>query len=148
MSFIMLKSHCERIGIPFRNIHILRHINHMKTSLLNHTHKNTIIPLHIKYRVNTFQVEEQHMENIVDINYDSNLLHMSDASDVGQEYNDAMKRLCIIEKKMLEPYPEIKDVFDEYQSATIDLACPSNRHEFAKGMRAGAQIILEIIKPL
>lgn len=88
------------------------------------------------------------MENIIDIIYDSNLLHISDISDVGQEYNDAMKRLCMIEKKMLEQHPEIKGVFDEYQSATIDLTGLSNRHEFAKGMRVGAQIILEIIKPL
>lgn len=88
------------------------------------------------------------MENIIDIIYDSNLLHMSDISNVGQEYNDAMKRICMIEKKMLEQHPEIKDILDEYQSATIDLTRISNRHEFAKGMRVGAQIILEIVKPL
>lgn len=53
-----------------------------------------------------------------------------------------MKRLCMIEKKMLEQHPEIKDIYDEYQSATIELTGISNRHEFAKGMRVGAQIIL------
>lgn len=88
------------------------------------------------------------MEKIIDIIYDSNLLHMSDISDVGQEYNDVMKRLCMIEKKMLEQRPDIKGVFDEYQGATIDLTYLSNRHEFAKGMRVCAQITLEIIKPL
>lgn len=45
------------------------------------------------------------MENIIDIIYDSNLLHMSDISEVGQEYSDAMKRLCMIEKRMLEQHP-------------------------------------------
>ena len=54
----------------------------------------------------------------------------------------------MIEKKMLEQHPEIKDIFDEYQSATIDICNLSNRHEFTKGMKTGAQIILEITKPI
>lgn len=62
---------------------------------------------------------------------------MSDISEVGQEYSDAMKRLCMVEKKMLEQRPEIKDIFDEYQGATLDVTSLSNRHEFAKGMRVG-----------
>lgn len=87
------------------------------------------------------------MKNIIDIIYDSNLLHMSDISEVDQEYSDAMKRLCMIERKMLELHPEIKDTFDEYQSATLDVSSLSNHHEFVKGVRVGAQLILEMIKP-
>ncbi|MCH5204578.1 MAG: hypothetical protein J1F03_07505 [Oscillospiraceae bacterium] len=39
-------------------------------------------------------------------------------------------------------------LLDEYQSAEIDLTDLSNRYEFSKGFRLGAQIVLEMLKPI
>ncbi len=39
-----LKEYCEKIDIPFKNIHSLRHINNMKTSLLKIRLKSHISP--------------------------------------------------------------------------------------------------------
>ena len=88
------------------------------------------------------------MKNIIDEIYDNDLFHLTDISKVGKEYTDAMSRLCAAERKMLDKCPDIKETFDEYQDAQIALANLSNRQEFTKGIRIGAQLVLEMIKPI
>ena len=48
----------------------------------------------------------------------------------------------------LQAYPERTDIPDEYQSADIELHKRSNRNEFRKGFKVGAQLVLEMIKPI
>lgn len=88
------------------------------------------------------------MKNIIDEIYDNDLFHITDVSRVGKEYADAMGRLCAAERKMLDQCPDIKETFYEYQDAQISLANLSNRQEFTKGIRVGAQLVLEMIKPI
>ena len=45
-------------------------------------------------------------------------------------------------------YPDRTDILDEYQSADIELHNLSNRNEFRKGFKVGAQLVLEMIKPI
>ena len=48
----------------------------------------------------------------------------------------------------LYSYPDRTDILDEYQSADIELHNLSNRNEFRKGFKVGAQLVLEMIKPI
>lgn len=88
------------------------------------------------------------MRNILDELYDYDLFHLTEVTDVDGEYKSAMNRLLKAETELLKAFPDCKDILDEYQSADIDLHNLSNRFEFRKGFRAGAQLILEMIKPI
>lgn len=87
-------------------------------------------------------------KNILDELYDCDLFHLTEISDVDGEYKSAMDRLVKAETELLKAYPDCKTMLDEYQSADIDLHSLSNRNEFRKGFRAGAQLVLEMIKPI
>lgn len=88
------------------------------------------------------------MRNILDELYDYDLFHLTEVTDVDGEYKSAMDRLLKAETELLKAFPDCKDILDEYQSADIDLHNLSNRFEFRKGFRAGAQLVLEMIKPI
>ena len=49
---------------------------------------------------------------------------------------------------MKKAYPDNDEILDEYQSADIELHNLSNRNEFRKGFKVGAQLVLEMIKPI
>jgi hypothetical protein len=52
------------------------------------------------------------------------------------------------EAELLAAYPQIRELFDKYQSAQIDLISINNRQEFVNGFRIGAQMMLEMLKPI
>lgn len=87
-------------------------------------------------------------KNILDELYDCDLFHLTEIANIGGEYKKAMDRLLKAETELLKSIPDCKDILDEYQSADIDLHNLSNRHEFRKGFRAGAQLVLEMLKPI
>lgn len=87
-------------------------------------------------------------KNILDELYDFDLFHMTEVEDVDGEYKSAMDRLVKAEAELLKAYPDCNEILDEYQLADIDLHNLSNRNEFHKGFRAGAQLVLEMIKPI
>ena len=88
------------------------------------------------------------MKNILDELYDMDLFHLTEIADVSDEYKSAMAKLFKAETELLKAYPDCKEILDEYQSADIDLHNLSNRNEFCKGFRAGAQLVLEMLKPI
>lgn len=88
------------------------------------------------------------MKNLLDELYDCDLFHMAEIADVDDTYKSAMDRLVNAEAELLKTFPDCKDMIDEYQSADIDLHNLSNRNEFRKGFRAGAQLVLEMLKPI
>lgn len=88
------------------------------------------------------------MNSIIDLIYDSDNFRITDKSDLSAEYKSAVERLCAAEKMLLERFPECKETYDELQDAQIEMSSLASRSEFAKGMRVGAQLILELIKPL
>lgn len=87
-------------------------------------------------------------KSILDELYDYDLFHLTEIEDVDGEYKSAMNRLVKAETELLKAFPDCKAILDEYQSADIDLHNISNRIEFRKGFRAGAQLVLEMIKPI
>ena len=88
------------------------------------------------------------MKDILDELSDSELFHLTEIADVDGEYRLAMNRLVKAETELLKAYPDCKAILDEYQSADIDLHSLSNRNEFRKGFRAGAQLVLEMLRPI
>ncbi len=88
------------------------------------------------------------MKSIFDLIYDNDIFRTTDNNSLGSEYNAALKRLCKAEKQILECYPDCADILAEYQNAQVEMTSIAQRYEFEKGIRVGAQFILEIIKPL
>ncbi|MDE6780319.1 MAG: myb domain-containing protein [Ruminococcus sp.] len=87
-------------------------------------------------------------KSILDELYDYDLFHLTEIEDVDDAYKSAMDRLVNAEAELLKTFPDCKDMIDEYQSADIDLHNLSNRNEFRKGFKAGAQLVLEMLKPI
>lgn len=88
------------------------------------------------------------MRNILDELYDLDLFHLTEIKDTDGTYKSAMDRLVDAEAELLKTFPDCKAILDEYQSADIDLHNLSNRNEFRKGFKVGAQLVLEMIKPI
>jgi len=88
------------------------------------------------------------MRNILDELYDLDLFHLIEIEDMDGAYKAALDRLVKAEAELRKNYPDIADILDEYQLADIDLHNLSNRNEFRKGFKVGAQLVLEMIKPI
>ena len=88
------------------------------------------------------------MKNMLDELYEWDLFHITEIADVDGEYRKTMDRLLKAETELLKTFPDCKDILDEYQSADIDLHNLSNRNEFRKGFKVGAQLVLEMIEPI
>lgn len=87
-------------------------------------------------------------KSILDELYDYDLFHLTEITDIDDEFKSAMDRLLKAETELLKAVPDCKEILDEYQSADIDMHNLSNRNEFRKGFRAGAQLVFEMIKPI
>lgn len=88
------------------------------------------------------------MRTILDELYDYDLFHLSEIEDTNGVYIAALDRLIKTEIELKKTYPDINDILAEYQSADNDLHGISNRNEFCKGIRVGAQLVLEMLKPI
>lgn len=73
---------------------------------------------------------------------------MTEIEDTDGTYRTALDRLVKAEAELKKAYPDSTDILNEYQSADIDLHNISNRNEFRKGFKVGAQLVLEMIKPI
>mgnify|MGYP001306637828 CR=1 FL=1 len=87
-------------------------------------------------------------KNILDELYDYDLFHLIEFEDTDGAYKAALDRLVKAEAELRKAYPDSTDILDDYQSADIDLHNRSNRNEFRKGFKVGAQFVLEMIKPI
>ena len=88
------------------------------------------------------------MKNILDELYDSGLFHLTKITDVGDEYRKKMEQLLKVETELLKVFPDCEDLLNDFQSAEIDLQALSNRYEFTVGFKVGAQLVLEMLKPI
>ena len=86
------------------------------------------------------------MKNLIDELYDLHLSHHNATED--SEYQSTLDRLIKLEAELLKTYPDCKEILEEFQTAGGDLHSIANRIEFHKGFRVGAQIVLEMIKPI
>ena len=88
------------------------------------------------------------MINLIDELYDLDIFRLTALASEGSEYKSTFNRLIKLEEELLKAYPDCKDIFNEYQTTEGKLHSLDTRNEFRKGFKAGAQIILEIIKPI
>ena len=88
------------------------------------------------------------MKNILDELFDSGLFHLTKITDVGDVYRQAMERLLKAETELLKAFPDCRELLDEYQAAEIAQTDLSNRYDFIQGFRLGAQLVLEMLKPI
>ena len=86
--------------------------------------------------------------NIIAELYDSDLFHLTELETVSEEYKSVLDKLIKTETEITENIPQCKSLFEEYQTVNIALHNLSNRNEFVVGFRTGAQIVLEMLKPI
>ena len=77
--------------------------------------------------------------------YDGDLFPIGTYDHSSEEHKDAMDKLVAAESELLASYPQIKELFDRYQNAQIELISINNRQEFVNGFKIGARRALEII---
>ena len=91
-------------------------------------------------------MEDNAMKNIIDELYDQDLFRSFKIRS--EEYKAALNQLVKLEVEMLNTYPEIKELLEDYQSAESELTRLSNRSEFRLGVKLGAQLVLEMMRPI
>lgn len=87
-------------------------------------------------------------KNILDELYDYDQFHLTEIEDMDGSYKIALDRLVKAEAELKKAYPDCSDILDDYQSADIDLHNLTNRNEFRKGFKVGAQLVIVMIKPI
>ena len=80
--------------------------------------------------------------NIIEEMYNGDLFPIGTYSNTSMEYKKAMDTLVAAETELLNTYPQIRELFDRYQSAQIELISINNRQEFVNGFKMGAKLIL------
>ena len=93
-------------------------------------------------------MEDTEMKNLIDELYDLDIFRLSKLGSEDSEYKSVFSRLVKLEAELLKAYPDCTDIFNEYQSMEGKLHSLDNRNEFRKGFQAGAQLVLEMIKPI
>ena len=88
------------------------------------------------------------MKDIIDELYDLHLPNKNDVENEDKKYQSTLDRLIKLEAELLKTYPDCKELLEDFQTAGGDLHSIANRIEFRKGFRIGAQLVLEIIKPI
>ena len=99
-----------------------------------------------RHLYNKFQGEYQ--MNIIEEMYNGDLFPVDTYEHSSEEYKKIMNELTSAEAELLAAYPQIRELFDKYQSAQIDLISINNRQEFVNGFRVGAQMMLEMLKKI
>ena len=85
------------------------------------------------------------MKRLLDELYDLEMFH---TENMGEEYRTALDQLVKAEAELLRAFPDSKEVLDAYQSADIDLHSITNRTELIRGVKIGAQLMLEMLNPI
>ena len=68
--------------------------------------------------------------------------------DTGKRYSEKLSQAVEIETKIMEQYPEIKEMFAQYHELQGELNGISMYHEFEQGFRMGAQLMAEMMEDI
>ena len=91
-------------------------------------------------------MEDKAMKSIIDELYNQELFRSFKITS--EEYKATLNHLVKLEAEILSTYPDIKELLDDYQSAESKLTRLSNRIDFRLGVKLGAQLVLEMMKPI
>lgn len=86
--------------------------------------------------------------DIIDVLYDSDTFRLTELETVDDKYKATLDRLISAERALKASCADCESLFEEYQTADIDLHNHSNRNEFRLGFRVGAQLVLEMLKAI
>ena len=64
------------------------------------------------------------------------------------EFSKAVGKSSRAETRLLEQFPEITELFEEYMTLHVQVSEICTYQAFETGFRAGAQLMLEMLKPL
>ncbi len=62
------------------------------------------------------------------------------------DYYKAGDKADKVKEKILEQYPDLVNLMDEYENAQMEQNKFGRFHEFSVGVRVGAQLMLEMLK--
>lgn len=65
-----------------------------------------------------------------------------------KEYSQAVEKVSKAEARLLEQFPDISTLFEEYMSLHVEVSEICTYHAFETGFRAGAQLMLEMLRPV
>ena len=88
------------------------------------------------------------MKSLIDEIYDLDIFRLTEIASENSEYKSVFNRLVKLKAELLKAYPDCADIFNEYQTIEGKAHCLDSRNEFRKGFKAGAQLVLEMIKPI
>ena len=86
--------------------------------------------------------------NIIEEMYNGDLFPIGIFSNSDEEYKKTIDSLVAAETELLNTYPQIRKLFDKYQSAQFELISINNRQEFVNGFRIGGQMVIEMLRPI
>ena len=78
--------------------------------------------------------------------YDCDMLHLKEAAVETDDKRAALARLIKAESELKKSYPENDSILEEYQAAEIELHKITNRKEFCKRFKVGAQLAFEMMQ--
>jgi len=84
------------------------------------------------------------MDNLIKKMHDGELFPMHTIASQDKEYKDALNKVCELEQKILDTYPDIAELLNEFQSAQFELEKMNATQEFADGFKVGAKLMMEI----
>lgn len=96
--------------------------------------------------ISTIIFQGEFKMSIIEKMYNGDLFPIGTYEHSSEEYRKIMNELTTAEAELLAAFPQIKELFDKYQSAQIDLISINNRQEFVNGFSVGAQMMLEMLK--
>lgn len=87
------------------------------------------------------------MEDIIKELYYGDII-LGDLTVQTKEYPKKRKEIVKAEEKLLEKFPEHRELLEDYFLERAGLESISEYQQFLLGFRTGAQLILEMLKPL
>ena len=86
--------------------------------------------------------------NILRYIYNGKTSYFGEKRSESPEYNEVIKRVSDAEEKLLQTYPEIYELFEEYRVLVGEFESVIEYEKFELGFRSGVQFMLEMMKPL
>lgn len=88
------------------------------------------------------------MDNIIKDMYFGNILPFWEIQHRTKEYDEKSKQILKIQKELLEAFPEAEQLLESYCTAHYESADIFGYQQFQLGMKVGAQIMMEMLKPI
>ena len=88
------------------------------------------------------------MDNIIKDMYFGNVLPFWEIQHRTKEYDEKANQILKIQKELLEAFPEAEQLLESYCTAHYESADIFGYQQFQLGMKVGAQIMMEMLKPI